>query len=132
VLGVITSGGGFSTYFAQPSWQTSSVSAYFAGLTTTNTPTPGFNKNGRGFPDMAMMGVWYQVVVNGTLNGVFGTSCSSPVTAGMVSLVNAQRAAANMTSIGYMNPTLYANTVITFRQLKLSCSFNAMFTSGKF
>lgn len=39
---VITSGGGFSIHFAQPSWQTSVVSKYFSSLTTS--PAQGYNK----------------------------------------------------------------------------------------
>lgn len=38
---VITSGGGFSTHFAQPSWQTSAVSNYFSTLATS--PANGYN-----------------------------------------------------------------------------------------
>lgn len=109
--GVITSGGGFSTYYAQPTWQQGAVNKYFTGLSGSDIPAPGYNKNGRGIPDMAMMGVWYQVVINGTMNSVFGTSCSSPLTAGIVSLVNARRLAAGLGSIGYMNPTLYTNAL---------------------
>lgn len=107
--GVITSGGGFSTYYAQPSWQQSTVTAYFNGLTAATTPAAGYNKNGRGIPDMAMLGVYYQVVLGGQLISLFGTSCSSPVTAAMVSLINAARYVQGAGSIGFMNPTLYAN-----------------------
>lgn len=54
--GVVTSGGGFSTYYTQPSWQSTAVSNYFSGLTDLSAPTRGYNPNGRAYPDMAMMG----------------------------------------------------------------------------
>jgi tripeptidyl-peptidase-1 len=111
--GVITSGGGFSTFYAQPSWQTSAVSAYFKGLSVTDTPTSGYNKNGRAIPDLAFLGTYYQVMIADSLTSLFGTSCSSPVTAGMVSLINAARGLLGLTSVGYMNPTLYAASSVS-------------------
>ena len=57
---------------------------------------------------MAMLGVYYQVIIKGTVQTLFGTSCSSPVTAAIVSLLNAARKAQGKSTIGYMNPTLYA------------------------
>jgi tripeptidyl-peptidase-1 len=44
-----------------------------------------------------MLGVYYQVVLQGKIEPVFGTSCSSPVFAAMLSLVNAARVAAGKT-----------------------------------
>ena len=55
----ITSGGGFSTFFAQPSWQQVAVDEYFASL--DEPPWPGYNRNGRGIPDVALLGVTYMV-----------------------------------------------------------------------
>jgi tripeptidyl-peptidase-1 len=104
--GIITTGGGFSTYYAQPSWQTSLVSTYFK---TATAPTSGYNKNGRGMPDVAMIGVWYPVVVQNTTQSLFGTSASSPVFAALISLINAARKVKGLTSVGFINPTIYAN-----------------------
>jgi tripeptidyl-peptidase-1 len=63
--GVITTGGGFSTYFPAPSWQQDSVGGYFTSLHPEQTPRPGYNPLGRGFPDVAMLGAHYSVVVQG-------------------------------------------------------------------
>ena len=41
-------------------------------------------------------------------NSVFGTSASTPVFAAMISLINAQRASVGKSSVGFINPTLYA------------------------
>jgi tripeptidyl-peptidase-1 len=103
--GIITSGGGFSTYFATPSWQTSAVSGYFAGLKTQ--PSSGYNAKGRGIPDISLLGVNYQVIVRGQAVTLFGTSASAPVFAGMISLVNAGRKARGFPNVGFINPTLY-------------------------
>jgi tripeptidyl-peptidase-1 len=102
--GVITTGGGFSTYYPAPSWQQDTIFNYLDQYQAN----PGFNPNGRAYPDVSMMGAWYQVVIQGQLNSMFGTSASAPVFAAMVSLVNAARAKQGLTSVGFLNPTLYA------------------------
>eukprot|EP01034_Spumella_vulgaris_P031587 gene31587-39017_t len=105
--GVVTSGGGFSTYFTALEWQTAAVDAYFAGLTTAQTPVSGYNRNGRAYPDVSLIGVDYQVVIGGYMETIFGTSASAPVFAAFVSLVNAARLEMGLTTIGFLNPTLY-------------------------
>eukprot|EP01038_Epipyxis_sp_PR26KG_P010227 gene10227-13759_t len=107
--GVITSGGGFSTYYAQPSWQTSAVSNYVAQLSSSTTPTSGYNVQGRGYPDISLIGVQYEVVIAGSTYLLYGTSCSSPVFAAMISLVNTQRLGMGLSGVGFINPTLYSN-----------------------
>jgi hypothetical protein len=106
--GVITTGGGFSTYNPTPSWQVDAVNAYFDALTASNTPTSGYNRNGRGYPDVSLIGVWYMTVVSGSEIPLFGTSASAPVFGAMISLINAARAKKNQSSVGFINPTLWA------------------------
>jgi tripeptidyl-peptidase-1 len=101
--GVITTGGGFSTYYPAPSWQQDSIFNYLDQYQAN----PGFNPNGRAYPDVSMIGVWYQVVIQGVINPIFGTSASAPVFAAMVSLVNAARASEGKGPVGFLNPTLY-------------------------
>eukprot|EP01035_Chromulina_nebulosa_P017652 gene17652-23233_t len=103
--GVITSGGGFSTYYSTPSWQTSAVNEFF---TLSPSAKSGYNKNGRGFPDISLIGVEYAVVVDGQMNYYYGTSCSSPVFAAFITLINTERLAYNQSAVGFINPTLYA------------------------
>jgi tripeptidyl-peptidase-1 len=107
--GLITTGGGFSTIFAQPSWQSSAVSGYFSSLSSSQTPESGYNAQGRGYPDVAMLGHNYAVVIGGKTQILSGTSASSPVVAGMVALVNANRLAAGKSSLGFLNPAIYQN-----------------------
>eukprot|EP01039_Chlorochromonas_danica_P011479 gene11479-12844_t len=101
----ITSGGGFSTLYDAPSYQTSLLSAYLA---STN-PASGYNAKGRGYPDVSLMASDYLVVIGGNTYAVSGTSASTPAFAGMLSLINSARKAAGYSSLGWVNPLLYAN-----------------------
>lgn len=102
------SGGGFSTYFPTPDYQKDAVTRYFDGLNSAQSPTSGYNRRGRGFPDVSLIGVWYETVIQGYFTPLFGTSASAPVFGAMISLLNAARAAQNKSSLGFLNPTLYA------------------------
>lgn len=103
--GVITSGGGFSFDFPTPYWQIDAVSNY---LDNAPEAFDGFNRNGRGYPDLSAMAVNYLVVVGTKLQPVSGTSASTPVVAGLVTLVNSQRIRAGKGNVGWLNPALYA------------------------
>ena len=48
-------------------------------------------------------------MIGGATYSVSGTSCSAPAVAGMASLVNAIRLEAGAGSVGFLNPTLYAD-----------------------
>jgi subtilase family serine protease len=101
----IISGGGFSIYYKQPSFQKTHVANYFAQY----TPRAGYNATGRGYPDISMAGRKYYTV-NGNKTGlVSGTSLAAPVAAAFFSNVNAARYAVGKGSVGWINPTLYAN-----------------------
>jgi hypothetical protein len=85
--GVITSGGGFSRYYAQPSFQTSDVISYFSTVNGSgNSPQMGYG-SGRGYPDISAAGVNFEVAVGGSIYTLSGTSCSSPVVAGRLLLL---------------------------------------------
>lgn len=105
--GVITTGGGFSTVFAAPSYQTSAVKGYFAGLSSSQKPASGYSTTGRGYPDISMAALNYEVVIGGKTSAISGTSASAPVVAGMISLVNSARLAAGKNSLGFLNPAIY-------------------------
>jgi len=104
--GLITTGGGFSAYYQQPKWQSAAVSEYFE---VAATPKLGYDKTGRGYPDVAMAGHNFEVTVGGQTLIESGTSASTPVFAAMVSLVNSARLASGKPSLGFMNPALYAS-----------------------
>jgi tripeptidyl-peptidase-1 len=108
----ITSGGGFSNLYRTPSWQKSHVAGYLVQTTPpVGTGSSPFNASGRGYPDISAIGNNYLVVLNGQLVSVSGTSASSPVIAGMISLINAERLAHNASRLGWINPLLYARNL---------------------
>lgn len=77
--GVITTGGGFSTYYPMPSWQKDAAQRYLSK--TRSRVSDGYNPRGRGFPDLSLSAVKYQVMIADTLVGLYGTSASAPVAA---------------------------------------------------
>jgi hypothetical protein len=107
--GRITSGGGFSLIYPQPKWQTTAIDKYFATAAAENKmPFPGYNRQGRGLPDLSLAGLNYLVIYGQMWVGMAGTSASAPALAGFFSNINAARIAAGKGSLGWVNPTLYA------------------------
>jgi len=103
--GVITTGGGFSTFFTMPDYQTQKVPAYFDNVSPK--PVKGYEAGGRGVPDVSALGHNYAIAVGGQWILVSGTSASSPVFGGMISLINDCRLQQGKTSLGFLNPALY-------------------------
>lgn len=104
--GAALSGGGFSNIFSQPSYQSSAVSSYLSALGSTNQGR--FNPKGRAFPDIAAQAHNLQVVVNGQVMPVDGTSCSSPIFASVIALLNDKLIAAGKSPLGFLNPFIYS------------------------
>ena len=107
---VIFSGGGFSNVFPQPAYQKAAIANYYAKF---NPPYGADRYNNsrvvRGFPDVSANGANYVVAVDGEFSLVFGTSASSPTFGSVVTIINEYRAAVGKGSVGFLNPTLYAN-----------------------
>jgi len=106
--GQITTGGGFSTVYGQPSYQSSAVSNYLQNGPNL-PPTNMFNASGRGYPDVAMMGHNYVIGIGGSFYQGSGTSAAAPVFAGLVSLVNDARSQNGDSPVGFINPALYSS-----------------------
>jgi len=102
------SGGGFSNYFARPTWQDTIVSQYVANLTSQEVEPLMFNKSGRAYPDLAANGQQYAVIWAGRTIAVDGTSASSPAMAAIVALLNDDLMASGKPPLGFMNPWLYS------------------------
>jgi len=108
---VIFSGGGFSNFFAMPSYQATAVTNFL-----TEHPPPftsaQFNNSGkaRGFPDLSANGANYVVGIDGAFELVFGTSCSSPVVGSLITLINDARIAAGKGPVGFLNPSIYSSS----------------------
>ncbi|KAF7300102.1 Peptidase S53 domain-containing protein [Mycena kentingensis (nom. inval.)] len=102
------SSGGFTNYFAIPSYQSAAVATYLAALGTTNSGR--FNRTGRGFPDVSLQGVNFEIAWTGLEGTVSGTSCSSPSLAAMIALINDELVAAGKPVLGFLNPFFYSAT----------------------
>jgi len=100
------SSGGFSNYFDTPSYQTAAKKAYLAKLGRDHAGR--FNATGRGYPDVAAVGTNFEVVWKGSVTSAYGTSCSTPVFASVISLLNDRLIGAGKPVLGFLNPFLYS------------------------
>ena len=99
----ITSGGGFSNKNNRPYYQNEVVLQYLSKV----SPLPGFNRNGRVYPDVSAMSFNFTGVYGGSISFQSGTSASAPLVAGMISLLNSERQSKGMPLVGFINPLLY-------------------------
>ena len=93
-------GGGVSAVFPVPAWQNS--------LQATQTSGGAAALTMRGVPDVcgdADPASGYTVRIDGSDTVIGGTSAVAPLWAGLIALINAGRGS----SVGFINPTLYAN-----------------------
>ena len=99
------SGGGVSSFFALPSWQSGA-----------NVPAPDGGQGGRGVPDVAgdaSPETGYQILVDGQSAVVGGTSAVAPLWAALVALVNQQTGR----NAGFLNPALYGGGEANFNDI---------------
>jgi tripeptidyl-peptidase-1 len=82
-----------------------------------------FNITGRAYPDVSAFGNRINIYSNGKALVDSGTSASTPLFASIITLINEKRVAANKTTVGFLNPALYANpdafTDVSFSPLVL-------------
>ena len=92
------SSGGISSYYAIPSWQTN----------IDFTASQGSSAQ-RNIPDVSLTAenIFY-THDNGQSGSVAGTSCSAPLWAGFMALVNERAAALNRPAVGLINQAVYA------------------------
>jgi tripeptidyl-peptidase-1 len=99
------SGGGFSNYATQPSYQTAAVNAYLkSGVVLP--PASYFNTSGRGYPDVAAIGTGV-LIYQGGVQVVGGTSASSPTWGSVASLLVATSIAKTGKTLGLLSPLMY-------------------------
>ncbi|KIJ15541.1 hypothetical protein PAXINDRAFT_99416 [Paxillus involutus ATCC 200175] len=118
---IIYSGGGFSNYFAMPEYQKEAVASYLKNYPPQYPPSI-WNSTGtsRGFPDISANGANYVVAVDGALYLVYGTSCSSPVSGAIFTMINDARLAVGKKPIGFINPTIYSSSFVnTFNDITM-------------
>ncbi|KAI1369941.1 tripeptidyl-peptidase 1 precursor [Xylaria arbuscula] len=105
--GNYTSGGGFSNYFEIPPYQKKAVTSYVKSLKGKYDGL--YNKTGRAYPDLSAQGLYFAYFYDGKEGVISGTSASTPLTAGIISLVNDARIAAGKKALGFLNPWLYSD-----------------------
>jgi Pro-kumamolisin, activation domain/Bacterial surface protein, Ig-like domain/Immunoglobulin I-set domain/Immunoglobulin domain len=94
----VGSGGGISSYYTIPWWQTNVSMAANSGSTIW-----------RNIPDVALTADnVYVAYNNGSSGGVGGTSCAAPLWAGFCALVNQSATSSGGATVGFLNPALYA------------------------
>ncbi|KAJ7145759.1 peptidase S8/S53 domain-containing protein [Mycena epipterygia] len=102
------SAGGFSNYFAIPTYQKDAVAEYLKA----NPPpysTTIYNATGsRAFPDISANGVNCLVAAEGRFIPVSGTSASSPFVGAIITMINDARLAVGKTPVGFINPVIYS------------------------
>jgi uncharacterized membrane protein len=93
------SGGGVSTKYSIPSYQTAVNMAAIGGSTTM-----------RNIPDVALTAdiQMYLIYNRGAATSVGGTSAATPLWGGFIALANEQAAANAKPPIGFLNPAIYA------------------------
>jgi subtilase family serine protease len=92
-------GGGISTFWSIPSWQ--------SGLATT--PNKGSTTK-RMVPDVSLEADpsnGYPIYVGGSWQLYGGTSCAAPLWAAFTALVNQKRISTSQTRMGFINPAIY-------------------------
>ena len=82
------------------------MSSYLSALGSTNSGK--FNTSGRAFPDVSAQGENVEIAVSGQFGLVDGTSCSSPIFASVIALLNDELKEAGKSPLGFLNPFLYS------------------------
>ncbi|KAH9047968.1 subtilisin-like protein [Lactarius deliciosus] len=99
------SGGGFSDHFPRPVYQDVAVSAF---LERQGTQYAGlYNPAGRGIPDIAAQALTFPIYFRNARVNQYGTSCSVPIVAGVISLLNDYLITNGRPPLGFLNIRLY-------------------------
>jgi len=101
-----TTGGGFSNYTALPTWQQAAVTAYLKSGATF-PPSYAFHPGNRAYPDCAAFGARVLVISGGSISVDEGTSASTPIIAGVVSLLNDKLISSGKPALGFFNQVFY-------------------------
>lgn len=98
-------GSGFSTVFSTPAFQQTAVADYLSKL--GDKESGNFNKQGRGYPDVAAQGAHIPIFYFGDLYSAGGTSSSCPIVASIITAANSLLADAGKGTVGWAHPLIY-------------------------
>jgi len=107
IKATITTGGGFSVLYAQPSYQSDAVKAYLATPGIKLPPSLAFTATNRAYPDVSLVANNINSVIDGACVPTGGTSSSAPLFAGMLALILDARFQRGLPPLGLVNPALY-------------------------
>lgn len=100
------SSGGFSNIFSVPSYQSSHVGNYLTSIGTENAHL--YDTAGRGFPDVAALGMQVVYISVDFFNFQTGTDLSTCIFASVIALLNDDLIAQGKPAMGFLNPLLYS------------------------
>jgi kumamolisin len=96
-----STGGGYSTFFPQPSWQTGPGVPTGTMRCVPDAAAPASTISASGT-------IYSFVVVNGATNmGIGGDSLTGPIWAGVTAIINQARANAGLPTLGLLGPKIY-------------------------
>ncbi|KAF7973164.1 hypothetical protein HWV62_15843 [Athelia sp. TMB] len=101
------SSGGFSNYFEPAAYTKPFIASYLKKLGSTNAGR--YNVSGRAFPDVAAQALFVKTFNEEKVQLINGTSCSTPIFASTLALINDQLIAKGKSVLGFINPLLYAH-----------------------
>jgi len=108
--GTYAGGGGVSTLYSVPAWQTA--------FTAKNYPTPSvaITLSGRGIPDVSAMATGYSFYysASNTFGTFLGTSAVAPLLSAMMARINCVSKSTTNGRIGYVNTQWYAAQTTAF------------------
>lgn len=96
-------GTGFSIISNMPEWQTTIVNKY---ITDMKLDTTQFNSKGRAYPDVVAVANSVPMCDYGGCSPSGGTSASTPIVAGMITLINEYRLNKGLKQVGFVNSRL--------------------------
>ncbi|KAH8994672.1 subtilisin-like protein [Lactarius hatsudake] len=99
------SGGGFSDHFRRPVYQEQAVTEFLQHL--GNQYRGQYNATSRGIPDISAQALRFMIVLKGRGYLLSGTSASTPIVAGIISLLNDYLISQGKVTLGFLNPWLY-------------------------
>ena len=82
------------------------MNAYISALSGANAGL--YNASGRAYPDVAAYGWDYEIIADGEVISISGTSAAAPTFASVVALLNDRLLAAGKATLGWLNPWLYS------------------------
>ncbi|KAJ7205471.1 subtilisin-like protein [Mycena pura] len=126
--GASLSGGGFSSFFARPSYQNTLVGSYLAHQNTAFAPWQ--NSTGRALPDVSARHQGWVVQNGDTDLEAEGTSMASPIFASVIALLNNELIAAGKPALGFLNPWLYSTASAAVKDITAGNSDNGCGTGG--